>query len=1674
MQNGGTVTAEGTEAASNGAKASTLVAKQKGNTPLRFLLCRTRRRWRLDNYMASKNFFGSSWGMSLRLTLSFALLIVAMIGVAWLGIAESYRTQREVEALGNEASDERNAREILTYSNINARILLEIFSTNDARQIDALLSRREENSRLVTSILDQLWVSRNVPEERELIEHIQERRNAYRIDSQIALNTWRDGQPEQAHRLIIASVMPRITEYHEALNQYISFQERRAIALQAAQDLATKRARQQTIVLIGIVVVIAAALAIFVVVNINRHIRRRVRAEEALQKAHGNLETRIGERTVDLIAANDQLQQEIASRRRVEAELRVSETRYRQIIETAEDMIYRLTPSGRVTFANAAAAKLVGRPAEECLGMHFLAFTRKDFRAQAISFYRDQIEQKIPVTYIELPIVTENDGEIWVGQNVQLVFEGDEVLEVQAVGRDVTQRKVVENQLLESEQRYRLLFESNPEPMWVFDDTTLKFMAVNDAAVIQYGYSREEFLNMTIKDIRPEEDIQDLLNRKANVVDDHGSYDSTGWRHRLKNGSVIEVEITWHRLEFLGRLAKLVIARDVTDRRHAEREIQYQQIRFQQLLENAPIGILQVDAEDRILDANGSFRQMFQYSLAEIKGRKLNETIVPDDQLSQAQAISADTLAGERTNVEALRRRKDGTLLPVEIFGVPILIDKQPVGIFAIYVDLSEKKRAHEELKTSEQRYRDLFTFAPIGIYQTTYDGTIIAANKTMARILGYDSLDELLKLNLGNDIYFDPSERRRLIDDEPQNHASEIELKWKQKDGTPVWVELTAHSVGHSEKPTEYFEGYVRDMTIRKRMEDERQVISEIIQGVIATADLDDLLALVHRSISKCLYAENCFVALYDEDTELLRFPFWVDKLDPCPDPLPPGVGFSGYVLRTGQSMLVSPELTEEMYQRGEVEKSGSSSMSWLGVPLKTPASTIGVLVVQHYEAEGIYDARDLEFLSSVGSQVALAIERKRAEQAIQESEERYQHLVELSPDAIIIHQDEKFAFANTAAVRLAGGDDVSDLIGKSIFEMIAPEYHDSIRDRVAKVYQGEPALPAEIKTSRLDGSMVDCEIAAVPFLHRERFAVLAVVRDISERKRVQLALEEANRRALTDYERLVERIAVLGQTLANERDLKDILRALREFTVVSVPCDGLVISLYDKEKGSRRAAYCWVAGHEFEPTDVSDIPVGNGMVGQALKTATVIIDNDYERSMSHKKPIIVGNVDGDNFPRSALTAPMTVLGTTIGCVEVQSCEPAAYSQEHATAMRMAASLAASAIENVALAEREHEKGEQLRQAQKMEAVGRLAGGVAHDFNNLLTAINGYSDLTLRSLEPGNPLRPRIEEIKKAGERATSLTRQLLAFSRKQMLQPRVLDLNIIITEVDKLLRRLIGEDLMLEARLDPSLGQVKADPGQIEQILMNLVVNARDALPVGGHITIGTRNRYLDRTHINGQEVVKPGHYVVLSVSDDGCGMDSQTQKKIFEPFFTTKEFGKGTGLGLSTVYGIVKQSEGSIWVYSEPGKGTTFNIYLPRVDEVVALEEIDEIKQPVVSGHETVLLVEDEPMVRALAREVLEQYGYTVICAADGQEGLDICKGFAGRIDLIITDVVMPRMSGRELAESVVNVSPEARILYMSGFTDDAIVRHGMLDEDFPFIQKPFSPEALAAKARELLDS
>jgi len=381
----------------------------------------------------------------------------------------------------------------------------------------------------------------------------------------------------------------------------------------------------------------------------------------------------------------------------------------------------------------------------------------------------------------------------------------------------------------------------------------------------------------------------------------------------------------------------------------------------------------------------------------------------------------------------------------------------------------------------------------------------------------------------------------------------------------------------------------------------------------------------------------------------------------------------------------------------------------------------------------------------------------------------------------------------------------------------------------------------------------------------------------------------------------------------------------------------------------------------------------------------------------------------------------------------------------------------------------------QQLRQAQKMEAIGRLAGGIAHDFNNLLMVISGYSEFLLDRLGPDQALRGPAKEIASAAERATSLTRQLLAFSRKQMLTPKVIDLNAVVTENLKMLTRLIGEDIDLVMIPGAELGPVKADPGQIEQVILNLAVNARDAMPQGGRLTIETSNVMLDDSYARLHAPVQPGDYTMLVITDTGIGMDADTQSRIFEPFFTTKGT-KGTGLGLSTVYGIVKQSGGYIWVYSELGKGTSFKIYMPHVtpEEVAAVEKpAAPAVVPLETARETILVVEDEVNLRRLTRQFLDNQGYTVLEAADGAEAVQICVAHQGIIHLLLTDVIMPGMNGRELAHRVSEIRPNMKVLYMSGYTENAIGHNGTLDAGITLLQKPFTLHALKAKVREVLD-
>jgi len=470
------------------------------------------------------------------------------------------------------------------------------------------------------------------------------------------------------------------------------------------------------------------------------------------------------------------------------------------------------------------------------------------------------------------------------------------------------------------------------------------------------------------------------------------------------------------------------------------------------------------------------------------------------------------------------------------------------------------------------------------------------------------------------------------------------------------------------------------------------------------------------------------------------------------------------------------------------------------------------------------------------------------------------------------------------------------------------------------------------------------------------------------------------------------------------------------------------------------------------------------------------------WARAMNEKKALYSNKLftvpEGHIQITRALDVPIVYQGALIGNLLVGNKETNYGEKDIQTLENIADKIAPVFHSTLQIEKQGREKKQleaQLAQSQKMEAIGTLAGGVAHDFNNLLTTIIGNADLGLMDLGKDHPLRQGIEAIKKAANSAASLTRQLLAFSRKQIVQPMILDLNNLLTGIEKMLVRLIGEDIEILMIPESALWKVEIDPGQMEQVIMNLVANARDSMPIGGKLTIETANTDLDDNYFSEHGIVeeRPGSYVMLAVSDTGSGMDKEVQEHIFDPFYTTKEKGKGTGLGLSTIYGIVKQNNGFIWVYSEPGQGSTFKIYLPKVKGDVKEEEKEQPPVENLSGSETVLIVEDDDSLRKLTRTVLKQRGYKILEAENGEDALRISKEHEGTIDLMITDVVMPKMGGKETAERLKTLHPQMKVIYMSGYTDNAIVHHGVLAAGLNFLEKPFSLEGLARKAREVLD-
>lgn len=661
----------------------------------------------------------------------------------------------------------------------------------------------------------------------------------------------------------------------------------------------------------------------------------------------------------------------------------------------------------------------------------------------------------------------------------------------------------------------------------------------------------------------------------------------------------------------------------------------------------------------------------------------------------------------------------------------------------------------------------------------------------------------------------------------------------------------------------------------------------------------------------------------------------------------------------------------------------------------------------------EVMFDQSDklLRFIGTVQD----VTERKLAEQLIVQSEERYRSIVETANEGIW-HVDIRghITFVNRQMAQMLGYT-VGEILGRPIFDFTFDNDFSITKYKIEQRRQGISEM-GEYRLRRKNGSELITLYSSSPTKNQagEIVGFLSMVTDITERKSADRLLRHAE---------------------ANYRNLIEFLPVIVYLAEPYPPFAPIYISPNINWFGYSTKEW-------FEKPNMWLSIIHDEDREYVLKTTADAmeqgLDTDLEYRIVSRDGAIRWLHDKGRFVSDDKGKRVGWQGVIIDVTETKRLE------------------------------------EQLNQAQKLESVGRLAGGIAHDFNNMLTAIIGYSELTLRTLESDNPLRHNIEEIKKAGERSALLTHQLLAFSRRQVLQPVVLDLNEIIADTTKMLERMIGEDVHLVLALEPESGLVNVDPGQLSQIIMNLAVNARDAMPHGGRLTIETANISLEPDEARQKIDILPGAYVLLSVCDTGEGIDDKILQHIFEPFFTTKNIGKGTGLGLSTVYGIVKQSGGNIEVDTKVGAGTTFRIYLPRVVEQSEATEVIDNSAELHCGTETILLVEDEELVRNLSREILKTCGYTVIEARNGLEALGVCENGDCKIDLLMTDVVMPQMGGCELAEKLTEKLPNLQILFTSGYTDNAMVRHNVIETGTNFIQKPFTFDALAHKIRELLDA
>ncbi len=981
--------------------------------------------------------------------------------------------------------------------------------------------------------------------------------------------------------------------------------------------------------------------------------------------------------------------------------------------------------------------------------------------------------------------------------------------------------------------------------------------------------------------------------------------------------------------------------------------------------------IWSVDLHYRLL----TFSRVFQENIARNFGVRAAVGMTPADLLPPEKASSWPPLY-ERALSDGPFRAEcpllDGRI--VEMAFNPIALDGQRIGVAVSGKDVTAQRALEKALQEAEKNYRDVFEDSPEGIFRCSPQGRILAVNSALAKLLGYDSAEELASTvtDFGQQAWLAPNERSR-----PAAPLEELgivqgqERSWIRKDGSVVFVRESARAVRDETGAVRFYQGIVEDITERKIAE--KKLVDSEEKFRATFMNRPDALYLATLEDGRIIDINESFEKLFGYSRQEV-------------------VGRTSLELNLYFDPGDRARVVAELKAKGRIMDFETKGVRKDGAVFAASLSIVTLTLEGERHISGA--VRDITG-------------RKQSQEALALSEARYRSLIESQTD-VISRSDlsGKLTFVNDAYCRVFGRSQ-AELIGRHFGPTVHPR-DLPISLQALKTVQ-LPPYRSQTETRNLTTQGVrwfSWDNSAVLDQAGNVVELQGVGRDITDRKLAEDALLESEKK----------------------------YRALYESS-----SDAVLLTAPGGKILAANAEACRI----FERTEAEICRLGRaGLVDLSDSRLPALLE-ERERTGKARGELTCLRPDGTPFPAEVSSAAFTDRdGTLLNSLIVRD-----------------------------ITERKRLE-EQLRQAQKMESIGRLAGGVAHDFNNLLNVILGYNDLALRALKAGDPILKYVTEVEKAAERAADLTRQLLTFSRRQVIEPKSFNFNDLVREIEKMLQRLLGEDIKLITRLAPSLGDVFGDPGQFHNVLMNLAVNSRDAMPGGGVLTIETANVNTGPSGIRAYPRMPPGAYVLLRVMDTGSGMDAEARKHIFEPFFTTKEVGKGTGLGLSTVYGIVKQSEGWIWVESEAGKGTSFEIYLPRTEAEIPPSESAAAVVEELSGTETVLVVEDQAALRDLVAMILRGHGYRILEAEDGSHALHVAERHSGTIHLLLTDVVMPGGTGKELAERIQQSHPETKVIFMSGYFADAISERGMLEPGVHFIQKPFTPDALAAKVRQVL--